>query len=392
MTLGRARFFAAITVALPAAPAFAHAFGQRYDLPLPLWMFLTGAATAVVVSFVVAALLRHRVEPGTYPRFNILRDPGGRSMLRSLVINIVRGLGVVVFLLTVLSGFIGDQNPTNNFSPIMFWIIAWVGLAFICSLIGNLWALANPWNTIFVCAEAIFRRAYPQQQLCRYTPYPDAWGTWPAFIFFFIFAWMELVWPGASAPRNVAYVLTCYAILTWYGMYQFGRDEWLRHGEAFTVIYDLFARFAMTEVQGRENDVAWNLRPPAVGLRVGLDERPSFSLTFFALLLLATVTYDGFTETQVSKDTHHLVAGWLGDASAGIVDTLGLICFALLFMQVYSFFMMLVGYAGRCSTSMEELSPQFILSLIPIAIAYHLAHYLSLLFVFQYDPYLQKAI
>ena len=36
---------AALTVAVVAAPssAEAHAFAQRYDLPVPLWLYLTGA-------------------------------------------------------------------------------------------------------------------------------------------------------------------------------------------------------------------------------------------------------------------------------------------------------------------------------------------------------------
>ena len=39
-----------------ATPAAAHGFGQRYDLPLPLSLYLFGTAAAVVLSFVVAGL------------------------------------------------------------------------------------------------------------------------------------------------------------------------------------------------------------------------------------------------------------------------------------------------------------------------------------------------
>jgi hypothetical protein len=36
-----------------AGTSTAHGFGQRYDLPLPLGIYLTGAALAVAFSFVV---------------------------------------------------------------------------------------------------------------------------------------------------------------------------------------------------------------------------------------------------------------------------------------------------------------------------------------------------
>src|SRR6516162_6781354 len=45
------------------SPAAAHGFGQRYDLPLPLSLYLFGAAAAVVVSFVIVGLLV-RESPG----------------------------------------------------------------------------------------------------------------------------------------------------------------------------------------------------------------------------------------------------------------------------------------------------------------------------------------
>src|SRR5437870_11324079 len=55
-----------------AAPAEAHGFGQRYDLPLPLSLYLLGTAAAVVLSFVVVALFaRHTPGARGYPRLDL---------------------------------------------------------------------------------------------------------------------------------------------------------------------------------------------------------------------------------------------------------------------------------------------------------------------------------
>ncbi len=39
-----------------ASPAAAHGFGQRYDLPLPLGLWVLGAGATIVLTFAVTAL------------------------------------------------------------------------------------------------------------------------------------------------------------------------------------------------------------------------------------------------------------------------------------------------------------------------------------------------
>ena len=53
---------AASVMFLRAGPAQAHAFGARYDLPLPLELYLVGAGSAVALSFVIMAFV-FRVRP-----------------------------------------------------------------------------------------------------------------------------------------------------------------------------------------------------------------------------------------------------------------------------------------------------------------------------------------
>ena len=50
----------AAPMALATSSASAHAFGIRYDLPIPLGIYLTGAGAAVFLSFMVMArFLKH---------------------------------------------------------------------------------------------------------------------------------------------------------------------------------------------------------------------------------------------------------------------------------------------------------------------------------------------
>ena len=405
---------AGLGAAFTAVPASAHAFGQRYDLPLPLWMFVSGAAAAVVLSFIVIALfLRHKPEPGIYPTVNLLANPVGRFLAHPLMLGLVRVSFTAWFGLTVAAGFFGVASPYENLSVVMVWVIAWVGLAFVCSLLGNFWALINPWNAIFSWAEALTRKLTGGGVLSRNLPVPMGWDTWPAFIFFFIFAWMEITWPGSGVPKNIAISISVYSALTWLGMFLYGRETWLAQGEAFSVVYGLFARFAVTEVRVRSAEAArdvryfdlksdaagcvngygaffkaapdmreWNLRPPGVGLRVG--EPPSITLMFFVLLLLSTVTFDGYTETQQFADIglvfFKLFQG-LGGSAVLFVETIWIAIFPILLIAVYLLFMYLVGWSSDHAVKFSLLAPAFVFSIVPISIAYHLSHYLSLLVI-----------
>jgi hypothetical protein len=46
----------ALFLLAPPSLAFAHAVGQSQDLPVPFWLYLFGAATVVVISFVQIGL------------------------------------------------------------------------------------------------------------------------------------------------------------------------------------------------------------------------------------------------------------------------------------------------------------------------------------------------
>src|SRR3712207_7200911 len=80
-------------------------------------------------------------------------------------------------------------------------------------------------------------------------PYPDTWGVWPAVALYVAFVWIELVFYGSSLPLSISLLVLAYSVLTWTGMADFGKDAWLRGGEAFSVYFGILGRFAPTEVR-----------------------------------------------------------------------------------------------------------------------------------------------
>ena len=240
------------------SPAFAHGFGDRYDLPIPLSFFLGGGAAAVALSFVVIGLFV-RPRPGgfDYPRYDLLNIRGLGPLLRSrVVLEVIRIVAVAVFALVVATAIFGTSRPIENLSPAFVWIIWWVGMAYVAALVGNVWRVLNPWKILFEWGEKLLGDGSDERDVGIFR-YPERLDVWPALMLFLVFAWLESVYSGASEPFKLGLLVVLYSLITWAGMLLFGKHTWLRHGEAFSVLFGFFARFSPT---GRPLS-CWRWRP-----------------------------------------------------------------------------------------------------------------------------------
>ena len=391
--------------ALVASPVSAHAFGQRYDLPIPLNYFLIGAVAAVALSFVVLGMFVQRSAGQiNYPRLNLLRVPAvGPILSTGSASPIVRAVSVEIFILLIVAGFIGTDRPIDNISPTFIWIIWWVGMGYVVALLGNVWMAVNPWKITFEWYQRLTR-----SRNGRESPpfrYPEGLDVWPALVLFFVFAWAENVYTSAFHPMTLSVMVILYSVVMWTGMAAFGKHTWLRHADAFTVLFGLFSRFSPTEVRVTDRSVCrrcdsdcaeesecidchqcfeqagdtnreLNLRPFAVGL--ALKERVSTATAAFVILVLSSVTFDGFQDTQTW-------AGWRADmlavASADVVDTLALAAVPLIFVVVYLGFSWGIRAASGERSGVTMIARRFVFSLVPIALAYNLAHFITLLLI-----------
>ena len=268
--------------------------------------------------------------------------------------------------------------------------------------------LVNPWRTMFEWVEGFVGGDGEEDE--GLIDYPKSLGVWPAVILFFIFAWLENVYNGAQAPFKLGLFILVYSAITWAGMLVFGKHVWLRSGEAFSVLFGLFARFSPTEIttsgdglcdacgacadgtvscvdclecfqRATPDERRFNLRPFAVGLATrGVV---SASMAVFVLLTLATVTFDGISETsawlEVQEALHPTISPLPVD-TFGTIDTLGLLVIPAFFLTVFlGFSWVLRLFEGTTDTPVFDVAKVFVLSLVPIALAYNMAHFISLI-------------
>ena len=362
-----------------ASEAGAHGFGQRYDLPLPLSLYLAGTAAAVVVSFVIVGLFVREAPPAqSRPHADLRGTHLGRWLGHPSLAAALKLAALALFVTTVCAGLIGNPDPYRNIAPTMVWIIFWVGFVYVSAFIGNLWPLINPWRTLFQAAECLSRRV-AGRGLSLDLQYPAALGVWPAFVLLLGFSWLELVYPAPAVPLSIAAFALAYSLVTFAGMIAFG-EAWLAHGEVFTPVFGILARFA--PVQPAQQGSRWTLRSPGGGL---IDaESVSTSMMALVLLILSSVLYDGALGTPEWSGVENALAahlpGW-GDVAFLLIRTLGLVAFWLVFFGAYVAVSFAMGLAVKGRLRGGEIARDFALTLVPIAIGYHVAHYLTYLLV-----------
>lgn len=355
-------------LALLSSQASAHAFAQRYDLPLPLWYYVVGAGAAVALSFVVAIIAGSESKPA---RFLAIPLP------QRIVDGTQRALGtfaIASFILLLAAGLFGSrQDWDSNLLPVSVWVIWWVGLTFFSALFGGVWPLIDPWRAV--------AHSLPFGQ-ARFD-WPRCISAWPAVLLFLGFIWCELVWTENAVPDKLVMLILGYSIFTWTGMVIFGVEPWRSNADPFARFFGLFARFAPLDVKNGRLILRWF----GAGLRP--ERTPLTAEAAFVIVVLAAVSFDGISETPFWADTVGFSMRILYDAgivallgytaAESLVKTLGLLATPVLFGIIYFAVCAIVGHiAGETA---GHTARRYVLSLAPIAIGYHLSHYFSYLLI-----------
>jgi len=355
---------------IAAAHILLHGFGQRFDLPISLALYLYAAGGVVFLSFILVVLFagdRVGEQATAYPRravpwlLPIARSPWPRRIGGSI--------GILALLIVVISGFFGSTTAFYNPAEYVVWIFFWAVTVILSGLVGNLWYLLNPWTAIFDAVTRVIV-VTPRRKL------RDV-GLWPAAVAYFVFACLELTSGMASRPTIVALAAIAYTVITLAGMFFFGRDEWLEHCEAFTVLFSIVGRFGPIEGERDQSGKfrAVYVRPWGVGLLEPIGT--GWDRVLFVILMLSTLAFDGISATPTWQDfTATLAPIWapLGPFGLFFIRTTGLVLLTVAFLLIFMAVMEAVIYFGRRKVDAKTTISLFALTLVPIALVYNAAH------------------
>ena len=352
--------------------AFAHAFGARYELPVPVWLFIAGGALTVTLTFViVAAFSRGGAERYAGARWPLAGTMLGRVLASNWVSAAARAACVAALLLVVLAGFIGSGDPNRNIAPTLVWIVGWVGFSYCAMLVGNLWPLVNPWRTLYGMLSSDGGRR----------PFPPRLGGWLALAALLAFGWVELVFPFRATPMVLAWLVVAYSVLTWAGMARYGAQAWLDNVDPFHRAFALLARFAPL-ARGAEGGLV--LRPPAAGLLARGAADASAAEVGFIMAMLAIVLFDGVQGSKhwvALEDAIHEIDPKFGDGGWMALHSAGLLAMWLAFTGLYFAACAVARAAAGGAPATLDYARAFAPTLIPIAIGYHFAHSFTYLLV-----------
>jgi hypothetical protein len=329
-----------LLVAAVPAPVAAHSLGGLYESPLPLSVYLVGAALAVGLSFAFLMLRDVRASPAE------ASEP--RTVQRPLRL-VLRAVGLVGWLWIVAQAVIGGSSDADVAS-LFVWVYVWVGVAAISALLGPVWTWLNPIATLYDLLAFAGRALGVSGG--ESAPYPRSLGQWPAVAGFAFFVWLELAFP----LLPLGWVVIGYTIVSLAAMAQWGRDTWLENGETFSVWFDTLGRMAPIARVGPASSPLVTVRGFASGL---LDTSWSPSRLVLVALGAGAILYDGLSQTEP----------WF--SIFGLVDTFGSTLLLAGFLLLVTGVVLLVARSvGRDAIGA---------GLLPIAVGYLVAHYLTYL-------------
>jgi hypothetical protein len=347
----------------------AHGIVGRADLPIPSELFGAAAAVVLVVSFLALAA------GWTKPRLEVVRE---RALFRiPLAVEVVCGaIGVAVFAVVVYAGLAGTDSQQDNLAPTAVYVGFWVAVPFLSLVIGDWFRLFNPWRAVGRATGWVANRL-AHGEATEVFPYPERLGHWPAAAGILGFVICELCWAAARDPSPLAVLMLVYAFIQLAGQGIYGVEAWSRRGDAFGVWFGMFARLSPV---GRRADGTLVLRPPVVGAT-----RLAAGAGTVALLVIGigSTGFDGASQgplfNGVRPDLQDFFTS-LG-ASLGFGLELAYVVGLLVAIAMVGTLWWL-GTEGMTRTpalDRRALSRAFAHTLIPIAAAYVVAHYFSLL-------------
>ena len=346
---------------IPFLPILAHAFGKRYDLPVPLWLFVVGGAAVVFVSFLVVLPTVVRPLTATGPP---LHD--GTALRRPAPVRSVIAWLLIVALAVV--GWIGSQALAENILPTAFWLLIWIAVPVSCGFLGDWTRPVNPFAAVARAADrdSLRRLLIGSTRTLRW---PDRLGHWPAVALFFCTACGELIYNGtATLPSVTATAIAVYFVVNTLAGLLAGSEVWIGRGELFSVLWATWGRLGWWRfgAQGRRGFLG--------GLEAPFE--PTVSRLTFVLLLLVSVSFDGLLSTPAWKSLVIKLPSFMlpGTVPFQLFETAVFAALAGFAWLLFGGFAAAVRAAGRLQVSWLETFAGLLRSLLPISFGYLLAH------------------
>ena len=301
------------------------------DLPIPFDIVLNSSALVVLITFVYLKVSWK--ESIITPRQEVFNDK--QSFIGKL-------FGIIILFLLVAPGIFGNESSKTSVAPLILWVFLWIGVPVLGLLFGDIYSKFNPLNLFSLKSDK-----------------PES--VYFACILFSGLTWFELVWRRPGNPLNIAVVLITLFVCV--NLLRYFLKKSLIEVDPLLLLHYLYSKLKL-----------FNSRPYFRSLLDNIGNLVKLrGIEYFVLLMIGTVTYDGLRETTFWYNQFGSRTDDMGFSTMMfLIMNLG----TILFYRFACFFAIKVGGSDL---KLNHVSNLFGHTMLPIAFAYHVTHYLTLL-------------
>ena len=310
---------------------FHHGIGSVGDLPIPFETVLNVSAWVIILTFV---FLKISWKKSVLVQKEVIveqRQPWLGKMF-----------GVFILSLLILPGLIGNEEAKTSITPLIIWVFLWIGVPVLGLVFGDIYSKFNPLSII---------------------PSPEKKPStvWFAAALFLGLTWFELVWRKPGNPTHIGIVFILLMLITTGTRIIFSKAS--IEVDPLHLLHHLYAKLRFTVS-----------KPIYKNMLENIANLSNFKgMEYFILLMIGTVTYDGLRGTTF----------WYNLFGSSTLDiTFSTFAFFGINIIIIGSYRFACWFALKVSGEKQDLNNISLLfghTMLPIAFAYHVTHYLSLL-------------
>ena len=310
---------------------FHHGIGSVGDLPIPFETVLNISAWVIILTFV---FLKISWKKSVLTQKEVIvekRQP-----------RLGKVFGILLLSLLILPGLIGNEEAKTSITPLIIWVFLWIGVPVFGLIFGDIYTKFNPLSII---------------------PSPEKKPStvWFAVALFLGLTWFELVWRKPGNPTHIGIVFILLILITTGARILFGKAS--IEVDPLHLLHHLYAKLRFTVS-----------KPIYKNMLENLANLSNFKgMEYFILLMIGTVTYDGLRGTTF----------WYNLFGSSTLDiTFSTIAFFGINIIIICSYRFACWFAIKVSGEKQDLNKISLLfghTMLPIAFAYHVTHYISLL-------------
>jgi len=308
-----------------------HGIGSVGDLPIPFDTVLNISGLVIVLTFVFLKV--------SWKESIFIEKEVFINSKQPLVGKI---FGWVLLSLLIIPGLISDENANTSIAPWIIWVFFWIGVPVLGLFFGDVYAKFNPLD--------VYKTSNSNPQ-----------SVYIATALFLGLTWFELVWNKPGNPTHIGVVFIILLFITFTSKFFLQKSS--IEVDPLHLLHHLYSKLRL------------NISKPV--LKNMLENISNLSnlkgMEYFILLMIGTVTYDGLRGTTY----------WRNLFGASVLDTgfstLAFLSINLIVILSYRFACWFAIKVSGEKKNLNEISLLFGHTMLPIAFAYHVTHYLSLL-------------